>query len=76
MLSPEDLSTMQLLRSRILMNEQIPPEELGAALRLMRADRLSAATRAKTTKSRSAGKAKAPAQAAGALLGQLGIPGV
>lgn len=76
MLSPEDLSTMQNLRARILTKEQIPPDELAAALRLMRADRLSAATRSKTTKTRAKASAKVAAQTAWNLLGQLGIPGV
>lgn len=76
MLSPEDLSTMQLLRSRILGQEQIPPDELQNAIRLLRADRLNAANRTKTTKAKSAGKAKAPPRSAGELLGGLGIKGL
>jgi hypothetical protein len=73
MLSPEDLSKMQLVRARILGQEQIPPEELRDMIRLLRANRESAAARGKATKAKSAARAKGPAQDAGMLLGGLGI---
>ena len=71
MLSPEELSNLQLLRARISSGEQIPIEEMREALRKMRSDRMAAAQRAKASKSRSA--AKAPARSAQDLLGGLGI---
>jgi hypothetical protein len=76
-LTPEDLSTMQLYRDRILAGEQIPPGELFTAIRLLRADRLGAANRATATKSRAkSAKAKVTPQATGDLLAKIGIPGL
>jgi chorismate mutase len=70
MLSPEELSNLQLLRARISSGEQIPIEEMREAIVKMRADRMAAARRAKESKSRSV---KTPARSAQELLGGLGI---
>jgi hypothetical protein len=79
MLTPEDLSKLQLFRARISAGEQLPLEETREAIRLLRADRVAAAERAKTSKARgSSGSkaAKAPPRSANDLLGKLGIPGL
>lgn len=79
MLSPEDLSKLQLFRARINSGESLPLEETREAIRLLRADRVAAAERAKVSKARGGSGAKstkAPARPASELLGKLGIPGL
>jgi hypothetical protein len=74
MLTPEDLSKLQLYRSRINAGEQIPVEEMKEAMRLLRSDRMQAAQRAQASRAKSSGaKAKAPARSPSELLGKLGI---
>lgn len=76
MLTPEDLSKLQLYRARIAGGEQMPLEEAREAMRLLRSDRLNAAKRASVSKAGGAKVAKAPARPASELLGKLGIPGL
>jgi hypothetical protein len=74
MLTPEELSQIDLFRHRILAGEQMPIEEVKAGIKMLRADRVAAAARAQASKARSA--SKVPARSAGELLGKLGIPGL
>lgn len=73
MLSPEDLSKLQLYRARITSGEQLPIEEQKAAIALLRSDRMAAAQRAKESKTRGPKAAKAPTQNPLMLLAKLGI---
>jgi hypothetical protein len=78
-LTPEELSTLQLLRTRISSGDQVAPDELKVAIRLLRADRMNAIQRSAERKARGGAGAKAPkapARPAGELLGKLGIPGL
>lgn len=77
MLTPEDLSKLQLYRARIQGGEMMPIEEQREAIRLLRSDRMSAAARAKESKAKGTkASSKAPPRAASDLLGKLGIPGL
>jgi hypothetical protein len=79
MLSPEDLSKLQLFRAKITSGESLPLEDTKEAIRLLRADRVAAAERAKASKAKGGSgtkSAKAPARPASELLGKLGIPGL
>lgn len=74
MLTPEDLSRLQLYRARITAGEQMPIEEMREAMRLLRSDRLNAAKRTAATKSKGSTKApKAAPRPVADLLGGLGI---
>lgn len=76
MLTPEDMSKLQLYRARISGGEQMPIEEMREAMRLLRSDRLNAAKRATATRTGGTKVAKAPPRPASELLGKLGIPGL
>jgi hypothetical protein len=72
MLSPQDLSRLQLFRDRIVGGEQIAPEELREAIKLLRADRMKASERAAATRAKG-GKQKIAPREVGELLGKLGL---
>lgn len=76
MLTPEDLSKLQLYRARITGGEQMPMEEQREAIRLLRNDRVNASKRAQASKASGTKAAKAPVRSAAELLGKLGIPGL
>lgn len=69
MLTPEELSKLQLLRARLSAGEQIDIAEMKDAIAKLRANRLAAAERAKVSRR----TAKPVARSATDLLATLGI---